>query len=289
MAELRKVIITGADSKYFPLMSELIQSAKRFKGSEQFDFRYFDMGLKDEEKQWLADHGCAGCVPQWNLDIPEKDRTPHNHGRVLRPFLREHFPGYDIYIWIDADVWLQDWQVIERYVEGALKTQLAVSTERDRGYQFKAWLFGWFAKHYILGYGFFKGLWLLSRPQINDGFFAMTADAPHWAIWVECFKRAVEREGRVEPHDQFAMVDAVFSHRLPFTLMPATCNWICDRGTPLWNEETKVFCVPYAPHTPISTMHLAGPAKSTRFKVKTVAGGERDMMLRYSSLPAAGE
>jgi len=288
MAALRQVIVTGSDSGYFPLLAEMIQSVQRFEQSRQFDLRYFDMGLKDEEIRWLAERGCIGCKPGWDLEVPARDRAPRNQGLISRPFLRKYFPGYDVYVWLDADLWIQDWQVLERYVEGALRYGLAISFERERACRFQGWLLGWTLKHFILGYGLWKGLWLASRPHLNAGCFAIAADAPHWAPWVECLTRAIARAGRVGPHDQFALIDAVYSRHLPTCILPATCNWICDRGIPVWDDDAKLFCVPYPPYTPISVIHLAGPAKARSYQLRAVSGRRFEAMLRYGNLGRLG-
>jgi hypothetical protein len=284
MAALRKVIVTGSDSGYFPLLAEMIQSVQRFEQSRQFDLRYFDMGLKDEEIRWLAERGCIGCKPGWDLEVPEPQRNTRHHSQAIRPFLRNYFPGYDVYVWLDADLWIQDWQVLERYVEGALGYGLAISFEKERAYRFQGWLLGWTLKHFILGYGLWRGLWLASRPHLNVGCFAIAAAAPHWEPWIARFQKAICRAGRVEPHDQFALIDAVYSDRLPTCILPATCNWICDRGIPVWDADAKLFCVPYPPYTAISVIHLAGPAKATNYSVATRSGQAHDVMLRFSSM-----
>jgi len=52
---------------------------------------------------------------------------------VARLFLRDYFPGRDIYIWVDADIWLQGWWVIDAHRQGALETGMAIAHERERG------------------------------------------------------------------------------------------------------------------------------------------------------------
>ena len=51
--------------------------------------------------------------------------------QFARPFLPRHFPGYETYLWIDADAWLQDWRAVELYVAAACGDRLAI-TPGDR-------------------------------------------------------------------------------------------------------------------------------------------------------------
>ena len=50
----KNVIISLADSNYFPLLNELIDSIKRFKESEQIAICILDAGLTDEQKKDLS-------------------------------------------------------------------------------------------------------------------------------------------------------------------------------------------------------------------------------------------
>jgi hypothetical protein len=41
----------------------------------------------------------------------------------------------------------------------------------------------------------------------------------------------------------------------------------------MWNDEAAMFCIPYPPFQPIGALHLAGPAKRTRYQIKRSGGG----------------
>jgi len=53
---------------------------------------------------------------------------------TARPYLPKHFPGHAVYLWIDADAWVQDDTVLDIFVSGARRGMLAVVPEVDRGY-----------------------------------------------------------------------------------------------------------------------------------------------------------
>jgi hypothetical protein len=277
----RVIITTAANSKYFDLLRDLLMSIAEHRGGRDVALGCYDLGFTDEQRDWLRARGVRTVVPRTELRIPEGERDVHKLAYAARPFLRENFPDHEIYVWLDADLWLQDWNVIDRLIEGARRHGAAIARENERGYRFQAWLFMWTAKHFIKGYGFLSGLWLLTRPHINNGVFAMRADAPHWQIWRRLYQRAVDRSGQLAPHDQFALNEAIYRFRLPTAFLPATCNWICDRGIPMWNEVTNKYCAPYAPYAPISIMHLAGPAKSQIYEMRIVGDGRVRAGLRY--------
>ena len=49
-------------------------------------------------------------------------------------FLPNYFPGYEKYLWIDADAWVNSWEAIELYLKGCENNKLAISTSADRSY-----------------------------------------------------------------------------------------------------------------------------------------------------------
>lgn len=261
----------------------MISSLNAAKHDRSIAFGCFDLGLERHQSAWLETQGATIVSPRWHFSIPEAAKLPRYLAFVVRPFLRDYFPGYDIYLWIDADAWLQDWTAVDRYIAGAHAKGMAIAHENERGYRFQAWLFAWTCKHFLLGYGAIRGLRLLSRPHLNAGIFAIATDAPHWQKWQDCYQRAIDKSGNVVPHDQFALNDAIYSYSLPADFLPATCNWICDRGPPLLDEESGKFCAPYPPYQRISIMHLAGPAKGRKYRVKTRAGSEVERSFRYQN------
>ena len=190
-------------------------------------------------------------------------------------------------------MWLQDPAVLRHYVEGAQRTGLAIAHERERGYRVQPWLFGWTAKHFLKGYGLVAGAALLAKRHLNAGFFAGQADAPHWAAWAARYEAAIRRSGDLVPHDQFSLVQTVHSRpiagpasgRLATAVLPPEDNWICDRGVPMWNDDTGRFCKPYAPYDPIGAVHLAGPAKATPYAIRRTHGGSFTSFLTYGASP----
>ncbi len=70
-------------------------------------------------------------------------------------------------------------------------------------------------------------------------------------------------------------------------ILPASANWICDRGVPMWNDAAEAFCEPYAPYRVVSALHLAGPAKRTTYQIRRTGGGTFETMIRFGAKPPA--
>ncbi len=286
----RVLIVSASDAKFCGFLRSMVASITPVLAAPNVDFACFDIGLGPAELDWLEQFGAQVTKPRAHLGIDAAAHKPALLSFLARPFLPEYFPGYDVYVWIDSDIWLQDPGVVGRYVAGAQASGLAITHERERGYRFQGWLFGWMAKHFLLGYGPLTAAWLLARPHVNAGFFAMSATAPHWDGWARRYAAAIKRTGALVPHDQFALNHSLHARegrRAGACLLDPTCNWIVDRAAPMWNDAAGAYCKPYAPYEPIGALHLAGPAKRKAFEVRRTGGGSFTSYILRGTSPAS--
>lgn len=275
---VRVMIVSGSDARFMPFLREMIDSLPTRLGDYRLHHGCLDLGLGDEDRSWLAAHGWECVAPDAHLGVSREAHSAVERSFLARPFLPSYFPGHDVYVWIDSDVWLQSPLALQAYIDGAITDGMAVSHESEGSYRLQPWLFGWTAKHFLLGCGPAKAAALLMRPHLNAGFFAIHADAPHWRAWAECYAAAIRRTGALLPYDQFSLNEAIYGAglgrpRLPARRLAPVNNWICDRGIPMWNDEAARFCVPRAPYRTIGAMHLAGPAKRTLYRIRRTGGG----------------
>jgi hypothetical protein len=274
----RVIVVTASDSRFLPFLRGMLASIEPCLAQPGVSLACFDIGLNPPDRAWLESLGAKIIEPDTHLGVDAGAHSAALRSFLARPFLPGYFPGYDVYVWIDSDVWLQDPSVFTEYVAGALRHGMAITHERERCYRFQPWLFGWTTKHFLLGYGIGNAAYLLSQPHVNAGFFAIRADAPHWRAWANRYEAAIHRSGQLVPHDQFALNQALHlpperDARLDACLLDPLHNWICERGVPMWNDDLELFCEPRAPHRPIGAMHLAGPAKTTSYRIKRSRGG----------------
>jgi hypothetical protein len=282
------IVVTASDSRFMPFLQGMLASIAPVLEQPAIRLAVFDIGLQPADRARLQAMGAQIATPGAHLGVDEGAHSPALRSFLARPFLREYFPGHDIYMWIDSDVWLQDCTVADDYIAGAQAGGMAISHEREKSYRFQPRLFGWTTKHFLLGYGMAETAWLLSRRHLNAGFFAIHADAPHWKAWAERYETAIARSGKLVPHDQFALNQALRSPTsggLDFCELPPDHNWICDRGVPMWNDDAGQFCVPRPPYAPIGAMHLAGPAKRTLYEIRRSGGGSFSTCLLQGASP----
>ncbi len=272
----RVLIVSAADARFGHYLKSMVESVQPVLALPNVDLACLDIGLGASDLAWLAPHTDMIRPPAAHLGIDAAVHKPALLSFLARPFLRDYFPGYDVYVWIDSDIWLQDPGVVSLYVDGAIACGMALTHEEERAYRFQPKLFGWTAKHFLLGYGPLTGAYLLARPHVNAGFFALAGDAPQWEAWARRYEAAIRRTGALVPHDQFALNHALHARggqRAEARLLDPTCNWICDRGVPMWNDDIGAYCKPYPPYERISALHLAGPAKYKTSLVRRTGGG----------------
>jgi hypothetical protein len=247
-----------------------------------------DLGLADDQRAWLTGQRVQIVRPGWDIDFPDRDRTPETlKAQVARPFLPRHFPGYEMYFWLDADAWMQEWRVVELYCAAAGRDRIAIVPEIDRAYKRhykRPKLFGltltW--KVYREAFGWRAADRLGRNPMLNCGVFALHRDAPHWQAWQRLLTGVLQRT-RFFYVEQAALNYAIFAEHLPANLLPAYCNWMAGDAAPAFDATRGLFVEPYAPHEIIGVMHLAGPEQKTqRFRLAQLGGGFVETGLRYS-------
>jgi len=107
------IIITAADANYFELVRGTILSVREKPEGGNVAIGFFDLGCTPQQLQWLKTQVNIIQKPDWDIDFPGKNEAPHYlKGLLARPFLRRYFPNFDIYLWIDADDWVQAWQAV---------------------------------------------------------------------------------------------------------------------------------------------------------------------------------
>lgn len=280
------LLITGGDARFFPYLVSAIYSVRHKIEGRKIPLACFDLGCTQEQCQWLRERVDHLVRPGNDLPLPEGAEVPlHVRGLLARPFLREYFPGFDVYLWLDADAWVQDWEAVELFQRGALSRGLAIVPEVDRGSVLQyGRLPAWWEKvrrYYDGPYGPEVAGRLCSYPLLNAGVFALHREAPHWERWAEALRTGVRR--RVDLFsDQTALNYVVYEGGLlPSTeLLPSWCNWTCHFGLPALDEFQRVLVEPYLPHRRLGILHLSGN-KRPRYRLRTTTGGTTESALLY--------
>ena len=296
----KNVIVSLADANYFELVNELVDSIKNHKQSENIAICIMDAGLKHEQIEILNKKVNIIKKAEWDIKVSSskvKDKE-WLKSQVSRAFLPKYFPGYDKYLWIDADAWVNSWYAIELYFKGCENKKLAIATSADRAYGrvLRAeWFFRNFARIKSQNYkhakssGFSEKIarQVALKPHLNIGVFALELEAPHWEVWQKNLKKALS-SGTIWGSEQIAMNIAIYSDNLAVEILPAYCNWTLIEALK-FDEKKNTLVEPYLPNHEIGIVHFAGKNndqirnnKEFISKVKTVEGMVIDKKLRFN-------
>jgi hypothetical protein len=258
-------IVTGADATYAGMLEECLCSIRDRPESRQMTLCLLDVGL-GEHRDRLAALSDKVVEPGWDIEFSAKARTPgYFRAMFARPFLPRHFPGHRLYLWIDADAWVQDWRAVELFIEGANQTDpasgqpcLAVVPEIDRSYRnfFGAWreFHDVIHKSYVDAFDEATADELVRYPLINSGVFAMRAEAPHWQAWGDTLATAL-KQTTSSLVEQAAINHVVYRQKLPAAFLPSWCNWICHHAAPRRDPENGVLTEPLLPYQRLGIVH----------------------------------
>ena len=296
----KNVIISLADANYFELVNELVDSIKNHKQSENVAICIMDAGLKSEQIEILDKKVDIIKKAEWDIEVSSskvKDRE-WLKSQVSRAFLPRYFPGYDKYLWIDADAWVNSWYAIELYFKGCDDKKLAIATSADRAYGrvLRAdWFFRSFARIKSQNYkhakssGFSEKIAreVALKPHLNIGVFALQSNAPHWEVWQKNLKKALS-SGKIWGSEQIAMNITIYSDKLDVEILPAYCNWTLIEALKL-DEKRNTLVEPYLPNHEIGIVHFAGKHndkirnnKEFVSKIQTTEGRAIEKKLRFN-------
>ena len=282
---LDTMAFSAADSRFFGLLRDLVHSLGR--AVPELPLAVFDLGLEPDQRAWLQAHGIRRLQPKLHFGLSAEHRTPQALSLMVRPFLPEYVPNRELYLWLDADTWVQERSGIDRLCAGARNAGMAVVHEGEPCYRFQLWLEAWTWKHALRGCGLTGAIRLRRNRQVNAGVYCIRRDTPHWELWQVRFRESVRRTGQVAPYDQFSLNEMIYSDKPSVTILDPGDNWICDRAVPMWDQHRRAFVNPRIPWKTVSIMHLAGPAKAATHRVPTVCGGFTERSLKYMDPTAA--
>jgi len=299
----KNVIVSLADSNYFELLNELIDSIIRFEKSKEVAICILDAGLTEEQKSILSKKVEEIKSAEWDIDVSSFKVLGKEwlKSQVSRAFLPKYFPNYEKYLWIDCDAWVNDWSSVELYFKACERGKLGITQTLGPGYKIMSkvkWLFGKIAiiksqnfKHAVKSkIGLDKARKLAFAPHINIGVFSLEKNSPGWKSWQTNLKETL-KSGNIFGSEGLAMNMSVYIDNLEAEFLPLNCNWIASNLLPKFDEEKNTFVEPYLPNNKIGIMHLAAGIwkenkdmrlyKEVKINIKTLKNNTISKSLRF--------
>jgi len=265
----KNVIVSLADSNYFELLDELVNSIKKFEKSKDIAICILDAGLTNDQKKILSKKVDEIKSAEWDIEVPafKVKGKEWLKSQVSRAFLPRYFPNYEKYLWIDCDAWVNDWHSVELYFKACENGKLGITQTLGPGYKIMSkvnWLFGKVAiiktqnfKHAVKSkIGLSKARKLAFAPHINIGVFSLEKNSPGWVSWQKNLLETL-KAGNIFGSEGLAINMSVYIDDLKTEFLPLNCNWIASNLLPKFDEAKNTFVEPYLPNYQIGIMHLA--------------------------------
>ena len=301
----KNVIVSLADSNYFDLLNELIDSIKSFEKSKDIAICILDAGLTEQQKKILLKKVDEIKSAEWDIDVSmfKVKGREWLKSQVSRAFLPKYFPSYEKYLWIDCDAWVNDWKSIELYFKACENGKLGITQTLGPGYKIMSkvkWLFGKVAiiksqnfKHAIKSkIGISKARKLAFAPHINIGVFSLEKNSPGWNSWQKNLEQTL-KNGNIFGSEGLAINMSVYIDELETEFLPLNCNWIASNLLPKFDEVKNTFVEPYLPNYEIGIMHLAAGIwegdkdmrlnKEVKIKIQSIQNKILSKSLRYGN------
>ena len=299
----KNVIVSLADSNYFNLLNELIDSIKHFDKNNTTAICILDAGLEKDQVNKLTSKVDEIKSAEWDIQVSSIKVKGKEwlKSQVSRAFLPKYFPNYNKYLWIDCDAWVNDWSSIELYFKACENGKLGITQTLGPGYRIMSkvnWLFGKIAiiksqnfKHAISSkIGMEKARKLAFAPHVNIGVFSLEKNSNCWDVWQKNLETTL-KSGKIFGSEGLAINMSIYIDNVETEFLPLNCNWIASNLLPKFDEKNHTFVEPYLPNNKIGIMHLAAGIwddkkdmridSSVKIQIKTLENKNVSKSLRF--------
>ncbi len=264
-------VIFSADETFAPLAKGLVLSITSQMEAGEFDLKLVDIGCSAETLAWMRKHGVE--VKKFDRRhfsrLSKAGSKSYQDAQFCRPFLPSLFPDYDIYIWCDSDIWIQDVASIRLYRKLAdeHRDKVVISPLVDTSYrhnyvdfsEFSRYANTWFSECY----GPTMASTYSNRAVFSSGIFSMHRECKIWKLWEKeiehVSRRTFSSQQIAHVGEQTALNLLLYAHD-GFISLPAEYNYNCHLGTLVRNGSDRVV-IDMPPFREIGVVHLTYSSK----------------------------
>lgn len=264
-------IITSCDENFAPLAKGLILSLRGIGfPTASHQLCLLDIGCSNTTLDWMHDQGVniERFDAKKHLPFDATNLPSYTAAMSSRPFLRGIFPGFRLYLWIDADTWVQQLSSIELYqhIAATEPDKIAITPLIDHAYwhhydvqRFLQYL----TPLYETIYGEI-GRDLSFKAVLSAGVFAMHHDAAIWDLWGNELPKVYSRDYRQKPEALHLAEQTALNHVLyttgQSTFLDSTHNYHLCAG-PARRGPDGCIVKGCPPHHPLGIVHLCNFTK----------------------------
>ena len=142
-----KAIVTLADSNYFELLVELINSIKKNDINKDIPICVLDAGMTESQLKMINDKVHSVKKANWDIEVPKHKIAGKEwlKSQISRAFIPNYFPEFKKYLWIDCDAWVNSWDIVDMYFKACDDGKLGITQSVGSGYRVLSkvtWVFG---------------------------------------------------------------------------------------------------------------------------------------------------
>jgi len=272
-------IISGADKKYYPFLKNLIISLKKTKSLEIADLCILDA---EKDSTYLEENfDCIHKIKKARFSLRLNFSDTKDWFKLLteRPFIKDYFPGYENYIWLDADTEVLDIDGIKNLIEATKSRELAIAPEINESYVFNNTKFGikkiflsfykisgWSFKNYNKYFGKGLGEDLFFKPLFNNGVFCIKSESKLWNLWKAEYQNALDKAKSSYgiKTDQLSLNKIIYENFTNISILDSTNNWIVQKAENLIKKDDS-FLTPSFPQRKINILHYTNLSSEDDF------------------------
>ena len=291
---MKTAIISGCDNNYFNTYLNLYNSLIDNKCFKYADLCFVNISVSENNLKKISKNIKKIIEPDWDFNFKFKTRD-WKKVLTIRPFLKKYFPGYDTYIWLDADTWVQTHEFINDFVEVSKNKKVSIVPEFDINYEinrekysFNKIIFnfykvkGWSYKNlkkYFDQKTFNK---LLQKPILNAGVFSIPGESIIWDLWADEYKKIVENstDDYCLNMDQASLNKILYDNLDLVNFFNSEYNYLIKNSLPFINKN-NFFCIKDYPFNKIKILHLTQINKNELYEIKTIDGNKVKKNFQY--------
>ena len=265
----KNVIVTGSDKKYYPFLKNLVNSLIKSNSLDICDLCILDVEDNSQYLEELDSKITKKKKANFNLNILFKDRQDWFKLLTERPFMKDYFPGYDKYIWMDADTEVLSNDGIKNIIDACEDKDLAIAPEINESYVFKNSKFGikkifksfykisgWSFKNYRKYFSDRIGEDLFFKPLFNNGIFCLKSTSKIWDLWKTEYQGALNKAKTSYgiKTDQLSLNKIIYENFEKISILDSTNNWLVSRSEKIKRINNDFF-TPSFPNRKINILH----------------------------------
>jgi len=271
MDKITSIIMAG-DTNIFPLTMGCLLSISELR-KKGIAVNFIDTGCQSAQLEKIKP--LVDKISKFNEELsifPKGQLRPYWRAQACRPFVHKYFPDYEIYFWLDSDLWFQNPLSIFQLIDNVKKFGSVIVSEFYEGYDtFRDTIQ---SKNYYSQKRHFMNFYR-DKIKINDDAYyniGVLGISKKSGLFEEFEKILKLLYGVVYTHmtDQIAFNEVLIKTKL-FTSVSPLNNWMCNLGSPSFLDG--VFIDPNKDRAKINILHLSGKNKLKKYSNMLFNGG----------------